>query len=617
MSSLAHRLRGWLSFVGLLLLWALSAKAAEPDPKTYWNVDDIRPGMKGVGQTVMRGTELSQFQAEVLGVMKDVNPGRDMVLCRLSGCGLDHSGIIQGMSGSPVYIDGKLLGAVAYAWEFGKDPIAGVTPFSQMVQYVRPNSRPGDKSKALVKTTQLDLSFIDAGSSTNLSPITASGGALAGMKPIAMPLATSGFSPRALNLLSERLAPLGMAPMAGGKAQEEILKREGDKPLLPGSPLSVAMVTGDFDLSGIGTVTHVEGDRVYGFGHPMFGLGDCQFPMMSGYIHTVYPRVSVSSKMGCPLKVVGVLDADVSTAVSGRLGAKPDMLPMTVAVKVGHAPEAHTYRVEIVRENNLLSTLVMTVLTSAIDTDGNLPDELTAHIGAKIRLKGHDPIVLSDTLSGPRLAGPMGPMMLFGPISNVVGLLAKNSLQPVRIEGIECDIEIRSERSYAEVEAIRLASDRLEPGQTVRALVTVKPFKGDRRTVEIDLPLPVDMPEGTYEATVCDYSQSMRRRFRNEPHLLEPRDVEGLLHVLRLQSMSKRTSLYLHVPLPEKGVAVHGQALPNLPGSMRAVLASGRQTPQATVRTDLIKDEPTSWVVDGTQSLRFTVVKDAGLSLRD
>ena len=125
----------------IVLASCLSARGGEPDPKTYWDVKDLRPGMKGVGKTVMVGTKLEEFGAEVLGVMKDVSPGRDMVLCRLTGCNLEHAGIIQGMSGSPIYIDGKLVGAVAYAWEFAKDPIAGVTPFQQMVRYVRASDR--------------------------------------------------------------------------------------------------------------------------------------------------------------------------------------------------------------------------------------------------------------------------------------------------------------------------------------------------------------------------------------------------------------------------------------------------------------------------------------------
>jgi len=621
------------TIVGLLALAVSTALgsntgAAEPGPATYWKVDDIRAGMKGTGRTVMTGTKLEEFGAEVLGVMRDVSPGRDMILCRLTGCNLEHAGIIQGMSGSPIYVDGKLLGAVAFAWEFAKDPIAGVTPFAQMVEYVRSNDRriaaeavePANHADA--RTVPWSGSPVVAGlgaewsSGLDFGPAAVSGGAMAGMRPIATPLAASGFSPRALALLEEKFRPLGMAPMAGGAASRQVLKDEGDKPLVPGSPLSIAMVTGDFDLSGIGTVTHVEGDRVYGFGHPMFGLGACEFPLMTGFIHTVYPRASVSMKMGSPLKTVGVLDTDVSTGVAGRVGPKPDMMPVTVRVKTGRFADAKTYNVQMVREPNMLATLVMAVLTNAIDTEGNLPEELTARVKATVRLKDHDPVEFSDTLSGPRFTGPTGPSAMFVPIASVVNILVRNPMTKVRIEGIDCDVEIAPGRSVATVESVRLASDRLEPGETLKAFVTLKPFKGDRQTVSVSLPLPADLPEGAYEASLNDMSGSLRRRFRNEPALMEPRDLDGLLKALRLQTLPKRTALYLHVALPDRGLAVQGQSLPNLPGSARAVFSTNRQTQDSPVRTDLIQSADTPWVVEGSQSLRFNVVKDAGLSLK-
>ena len=215
-----------LATVALLAFAARPGFAAEPDPKSYWDVNDVRPGMKGVGQTVMVGTKLEEFGAEVLGVMRGVSPGRDMVLCRLTGCNLEHAGIIQGMSGSPIYIDGKLLGAVAFAWEFGKDPIAGVTPFQQMVEYVRSNDRRiaaegKDLDQAARSAPRLgDASVLIDGLATRTarparrrSPV--SGGALAGMRPIATPLAASGFSPRALAFLGERLAAAGDGPDGG------------------------------------------------------------------------------------------------------------------------------------------------------------------------------------------------------------------------------------------------------------------------------------------------------------------------------------------------------------------------------------------------------------------
>ena len=599
-----------------------SAHAGEPDPKTYWNVDDIRPGMKGTGRTVMVGTKLEDFEAEVLGVMKGVSPGRDMVLCRLKGCNLEHAGIIQGMSGSPIMIDGKLLGAVAFAWEFAKDPIAGVTPFSQMVQYARSSDRKlaaegielGEPHALLLDEARVvgGLSGLDFDLAR---PVAVVGGGLAGMKPIATPIAASGFSARALAILADGLGPIGMAPVAGGAATERIKREEGDKPLVPGSPLSIAMVTGDFDISGIGTVTHVEGDRVYGFGHPMMSLGTCEFPMMTGYIHTVYPRASVSMKMGSPLKTVGVMDTDVSTGVAGRLGRKPDMLPMTVKVTSGRYSEPQTFRVEIVREPNLMPTLVMAVLANAIDTEGDLPNELTARLRAKVVLKGGGTIEIDDAISGARYSGPTGPQAMFGPVATIVGILSRNAIGPVRIESIDAQVEVARGRTTASIESARLVSDRLEPGGTVKAVVTIKPYKRDRETIALAMQLPDDLPEGHYEAVICDMTGSLRRRLRNDPRLLDPRDSDDLLRLVRAQTEINRKSLSLHVQRPDRGMAVEGQALPNLPGSVRAVFSTSRQTADPQVRADLVQSLETGWVIEGSQTLRFSVVKDSGITL--
>jgi SpoIVB peptidase S55 len=616
----------WL-VAGMSVVSVVGAARAEPDPKTYWEVKDIRTGMKGVGRTVIIGTKVDEFEAEVLGVMRDVSPGRDMVLCRLNGCQLEHSGIIQGMSGSPIYIDGKLLGAVAFAWEFAKDPIAGVTPFEQMVRYARANERrvaaeDQDKAKghgeALRSANwQAPLLIEDGEALDHLGPIPASSTALAGMRPIATPVAATGFSPRAISFLSERLGPIGMAAMAGGAAPDQIIREEGDKPLVPGAPLSIALVTGDFDLSGIGTVTHVEGNRVYGFGHPMMSLGACEFPMMNGYIHTVYPRASVSMKMGSPLKIVGTVDTDVSTGVAGLIGKEPDMLPITVRVKVGRYSEPHTYHVRTVREPNLLPTLVMSILTNAIDTEGNLPEELTAHVSTTINLQGRDPITVDDTFSGARYSGPTGATALFSSIANIVNLIVRNPMAPIRIENIQSEVEISSGRTVAQIESVRVASDRIEAGEPLKVYVTLKPFKGERQTIEIVQPLPADLPEGNYEAAVCDLTNTLRKRFRNEPQLLEPRDLDSILQVIRMQTEPKRTAIYLHVALPERGLAVKGQALPNLPGSVRAVFSNSRQTHEPLIRSDLVRTVDTHWVVEGSDSIKFSVVKDTAISVRD
>ena len=196
-----------------------------------------------------------------------------------------------------------------------------------------------------------------------------------------------------------------------------------------------------------------------------------------------------------------------------------------------------------------------------------------------------------------------------------MNILVRNSMGPVRIDSIECDVQIEPGRKVAVIESVRLLSDTIEPGHDLKAYVTLKPHKGERETIEVSLPLPTDFPEGPHEAVFCDAASSVRRRFRNNPSLLEPRDLAGVLRSLHAQTGPKRTAVYLHVPSPERGVSIRGQALPNLPTSVRAVFASKREVPATPIRSDIIKVTPTSWVVEGAHTLRFTVAKDAGLSV--
>jgi len=257
----------------------------------------------------------------------------------------------------------------------------------------------------------------------------------------------------------------------------------------------------------------------------------------------------------------------------------------------------------------------MSVLTSAIDTEGNLPEELTAHLSATFHVKGSEPITVSDTFSGARYTGPMGASALFSPLASIVNILVRNTMAPVRIESIDCDVQIEPGRKVAQIESVRLVSDTIEPGHELKGFVTVKPYKGDRELIEFTIPIPSDFPEGPSEVVVCDASNSIRRRFRNNPALLEPRDLAGVLSTIRIQTEPKRNAVYVQVPSPERGLSIKGQDLPNLPGSVRAVFASKRETPTPPIRNDIVRVLPVAWVMEGMHSLRFTVAKDAGLSV--
>ncbi len=587
--------------------------AAAPKPGSYWRVDDVRRGMKGEGRTVMKGTKVEVFQVEVLGTLKNTSPGRDLILARLSGLGLEKTGVIAGMSGSPVTIDGKLVGAVAYAWAFGKEPIAGITPFCQMHSFVEAYER--RDLAAQTKPVRVGLSDPVKVGGKEFDAVTVAQGfddvtprASDGlwMVPLRTPLAATGFTPHSLKLLSRKTSAFGLLPMQGGGASAKIAEEEKNTPLEPGGALSVSLISGDFDLSGIGTVTHIEGNRVYGWGHPFMSLGACELPLMTGYVHAIYPRQTVSFKMGSPLRTVGVINADVSTCIAGWLGRKPDLLPMQMKVALGKGP-GKTFNVQMVRQRSLLPTLAFTALTNSIDMEGELPDELTAHFTARIELEEGAPIVIKDTFSG--FSGGRAPHALFAPVANIVSQLTSNPYKSLRIKRIECETQILPGRVSAEIEAVELGSASYAPGETLKASVFLRPYKGLRQRVNVSLELPADLPEGSYHATLTDEVNSARMTIRGSPNLFNPTSVEHVVEALKLQTAAKRTNLVLRVSTGPNGVASNGKSLPNLPGSMVHILSNGRRTGAQTMSAAVVAKQSTDWVVQGQDSVRFTVTK--------
>jgi hypothetical protein len=600
-----------------LLEFPASGVQAGPKPETYWQVDDVRAGMKGVGRTVLHGTKVEEFQVEVLGVLKNTSPGRDLVLCRLSGLDLEKTGVIAGMSGSPVYLDNKLLGAVAYAWAFGKEPIAGITPFSQMHGFVEAYERRDlvEETKPTRVGLRAPLSIdgakydsVTVAPDWNAPEATASDGLW--MMPLRTPIATSGFTAHSLSLLREKFQSCGLVPMQGGGASAKVAQEAKNVELEPGGPLVVAMVTGDFDMSGIGTVTHIEGSRVYGWGHPFMGLGTCEFPLMTGFIHTIYPRQSVSFKMGSPLRTVGVINADVSTGIAGWTGRKPDMLPVRTTVTREPDGESRTFNVEMVRQRSMLAPLTYSVLTNSVDMEGELPEELTADLDARIEVEGQPPIVIKDTFSGSSYSGGRAPMALFNPIASVVSLMTYNSYKPVRISRIECNTRIVPGRRTAEIEAIELESDTLAPGETLKATLFIRPYKEPRQRLSVSLKLPSDLPEGTYTATVCDDLTNARFELRDNPNLSNPQSLDQVFEALRVQTAAKRTNLVVRVPLNAVGVALAGKSLPNLPPSMVQILGNSRRTGAQPMGGALVSRKPTDWVFQGSESVRFNITKN-------
>jgi hypothetical protein len=614
----------WTVIVPVVMLFSDPLFAA-PKATSYWNVDDIRQGMKGTGHTVMKGTKIEEFQAEVLGVLKNTSPGRDLILCRLSGLDLDKTGVIAGMSGSPIYVEGKLLGAVAYAWAYGKEPIAGITPFSQMHRFVesfelRDTAEKKDPMKLGLKTPlKLDGRDFDRVSvSRNFDQPKNVDPSELWLTPLQTPVATTGFTAHSLKLFREQFGSTGLVPMQGGGTLTKIMQEEAETPLKAGGPLSVSLVTGDFDMSGIGTTTHIEEDRVYGWGHPFMSLGGCDLPLMTGYIHTVYPRQTVSFKMGSPLKMVGVVNADVSTGIAGWLGRKPDMLPVSVLVRLGEG-QTQTFNVQTVRQKQLLPSLIFAVLTNSIDMEGELPEELTADISVKIHLANRQPIVIHDTFAGPSISGGRAPLMLFAPISQTISQLINHPFDPIRIEKIDAKVEIRSGRNAADIETVEVDADVYRPGEKVQALVHLRPYRGEVVKQRVSFQLPNDLADGTYTISISDDAARARAEMRDLPHLWSPASTERLLESVHFMNEGKRTTLSMRLPLKDMGVSMGAKALPNLPKSMVQMMAQTRKADASPIHQYLTSKEPVPWVLVGSTSFTIKVTRNkrTGLELVD
>jgi hypothetical protein len=601
----------------LASLTAAPVAEVPPKPESYWQVDDVRPGMKGTGRTVMRGTKIETFDAEVLGVLKNTSPGRDMVLCRLSGLNLDKTGVIAGMSGSPVYLQGKLLGAVAYAWPYGKEPIAGITPFTQMYRFVAAYERRDLAEKAAPRRVGLyrplriegrDYDTVTVAQDYH-DPQPAAGDGL-WLVPLRTPLVASGMSPGSLALLRDQLAGAGMVPMQGGGVGGKVADADMKVPLEAGGALTVALIQGDFDLSGIGTVTHIDGKRVYGWGHPFFGVGDCDFPLMTGYVHTIYPRLSLSFKMGSPLRTVGVINADVSTCIAGWLDRQPDLLPVAMTVRRAPDGQSRSFNVKVVRQRSMMGSLVLTALTNSVDMEGELPEELTAHFKARIEIEGRPSVFVEDTFSGSVYSGGRASQAIYGHVSGLINHLTFNTYRPVRINRIECTTDIQAGRRTADIASVELDSDTYAPGETVKGGVFLRPYKGLMQRVPVSLELPADLPEGSYTATVCDDLANARQELRDDPTLTNPQNLDQVFQALQVQTSARRTNLVVRVPLGGTGVAVDGKTLPNLPPGMVQIFNTSRRTGVQTLNSALVSRRPTEWVIQGSETVRFTVTKN-------
>jgi hypothetical protein len=584
----------------------------------FFPLSDIKEGMKGTARTVFRGTEPEDFQVEVLGVIPGFNfPKQDMIVARLSGTNAERTSVFAGMSGSPVYIDGKLVGAIAYSFPFSKEPICGITPISQMLALVEQNQqiktktrepravsfaelastdwKPNLPSNAIISNSV--LSTADANSPLN---------AVAGQsfQPIATPMSFSGFAPETLNRFAPQLASVGLLPVAavGGAARISPLKPATDTTLQGGASVSMQLTRGDYSLAASGTVTMRDGDKIYAFGHPFLSMGTTDLPMSESSVVTVIPNLNNSFKLAVPSEMVGAMTQDRATGVFGKLGQAPKMIPVKINLETSRGQQ-ETYNFEVVKDDFLTPLLLnMTVYNSIVANERGLGDSMI-ELSGEIKLKNQEAIKLDR-----RFAGAVASQLAAGAVSIPVNALLDSRFDNVEISAININLTSVDGSKTAVLERLALDRTEVKAGESFEVQAFVRTDSGKVFAQKIPVTIPSDTPAGTLLVTVGDGSSIQAKAASRQ---FVPKDLSEL--VKTINEIKKADRLYVQTYRVTNGAIVGASEMPNLPPSMLATLNNDRTAGnfKPTVLTVLTDKElaPAEFIVSGQQVLAINVIR--------
>jgi SpoIVB peptidase S55 len=571
------RRTAFLPLIASLALAASPVLAGEAMP-----LSEVRPGMTGVGRTVFEGARVDEFGVRILGVLENaVGPRQSLILARLEGGPLAETGVIAGMSGSPVYVDGKLVGAVAYSFPFGKQPIAGITPIGDMLSAAE-NPAPRSSSARLHPSGQgvpapLDRAAVAAALQRPLRSLLPAGyqgealpPAVAGatLSPLALPLVFSGFEPETFDWARSVFSSMGFAPVMGGGGGGT---PPGPVPdLAPGAAVGVSLVEGDLDLSVTGTITDIEDGRVYAFGHPFYNLGPTRFPLKKAWVYSVFPSLQVSWKIAAALDAVGTMDQDRTTTIAGRLGATPRMIPVEVRLRSPRTAE-RTFRFRIVEDDLFTPVLGYVSLLSVLQGHERAIGAATLRIDARLALAGGREVRVRDVVAG-RQPAQEAAAALAGPLALLVG----NDFDRVTIEKL--DVTVDAAETLETATLVRAWVDGrlpLRPGTVAPVKVQLRTHRGETVTQTLPVPIPPSAPTGTYTLLVADAATMDAVEQREMRQGFVARNLDDLLRELNRLRVGSR--IYARLTRPAGGAVVGGQYFPSLPGSVLSVLSSPDQ----------------------------------------
>lgn len=556
-------------------LTLFAALAAGPlsaaSPVEFFPLKDIRPGMKGVGKTIFSGLKVETFDVEILGVLENSGPKQSVILARLGGATVERTGVMQGMSGSPVYIDGKLVGAVALAFPFSKEPIAGIRPITEMVEASASVSDRPVQQRASLR----DKSLVRTLASTPASPLDS--------RPveIATPVSFSGFTASTLEHFGPQLRAIGLEPrqaISGGQSATPLPAT----PLEPGSMITVQLVSGDLSIGADGTLTHIDGNKIYAFGHRFMALGATEMPFARASVLALLPNLSTSFKISSSGESLGVVTSDLTPAISGELGKKPELVP--VSITINGSGRTSRYQMSMVQDPLLSPLLLQMMLYSSLDATERLLGSGTISLRGKIELAGvAQPLVLDNMFAGDYNV----PLQAALSTALPVAVALQNSLDPIRLKAVDLVLEAFPTKKQLNVEQVWTSRREVRPGEAVELKVLLSSDSGREVTHTLVYQVPVGAPPGTLYFTAADgaTTNASEQRFIA---VNQPAPAERVISFLN--SLRGSNQGVVRVWRADPAYNIEGRDMPDPPASLSMLLARSSAAPSAQGRTSTIQN---------------------------
>jgi hypothetical protein len=567
--------RGALACLGGVMLFASAGfTSSAPRPMA---ISEVRAGMRGYGLSVFRGTEPERFDVEVIDVLKNFRPDQDMVLIKTPHPLLDHAGSVAGMSGSPIYLDERLVGAYAYGWSFGKDPVAGVTPISNMLrELTRPLLRqlpqvasplPGVRARQTRSAERFrggerrDAFW----ALSRLQPARPQGEAFV---PAATPLLVGGLPRHVAALLRERFQPLGLEVLEAAGSAGASTSSTRPAPYKNGGSVAITLLRGDVQATAVGTITHVDGQRAVAFGHPMLEIGELSLPTATSRVLHILASERSSFKIAEALEPMGALVQDRQSAVVIDSDEKAHTIPIDIRLRGVPSSQRTHWHVEAADHRLLTPSLVMTAIASAVGASVNDTSDMMFRSESVVTLKKHGPQrVVDEGFSSMGVGQPMALARLR--LFDLLAVAYDNPFATDQVERVEVTLDLRFAHDVTEIIGAQLSRDELDPGEPARVIVTLRPYAGALEQRIIEVPLPESLAGEHLELELL----------AGDRVLLEqplPRSLADILAIVR--SGLSSTSLAVTIERKSRGLSLSGHVVQNLPGSALDALATAHDT---------------------------------------